>query len=256
RGSVAVFELFSLANNDSNDTSSSLVYPNADDLMIRFYFRNGTSNVNTSGGGSGSGSYAEDYQSYPLFRRGPSQTDVSWTEFYKEMSGLGLSSVSEWCKRCGAYTIFCAGYESSASNGNGPGPWRGRRGGGSGGMSPAAGGAIGAVVALGVAGLVFAMVMLLGGVRFRRIRQEKKSEMGGFKGSAKLASDADLTLPKGGAGASVVSSREEDRGHERVGSWELRQKEGENAGRKASFEEDDDIGWDLGAKPVKPDERV
>jgi hypothetical protein len=108
--------------------------------------------------------------------------------------------------------------------------------------------------------------MLFAGIRLQRVKSHK-SELGGFKGSQKLASDKDLTLPKGGAvvGATVETPGSPvTGGHERVGSWELKQPDLPNiaaphpAARRPSFEEDDvgDIGASPFRAPVKPDERV
>jgi len=108
--------------------------------------------------------------------------------------------------------------------------------------------------------------MLVGGVRFHRGRSHK-SEMGGFKGSQKMASDKDLVLPKGGAivGATVETpSSPLPTGNERVGSWELKQHDLPNimsprpVARRPSFEDDDvgDVGAQPFRQPVQPDERV
>lgn len=97
------------------------------------------------------------------------------------------------------------------------------------------------------------------GCRVQRVKRGKRSELGGFKGAEKLASDRDLTIPKSANGAAVVvqetdqpmSPSEPRGGHERVGSWELReqqlQKETQQprsaAGlqRRPSYEDDDDV---------------
>lgn len=79
-GSVAVFELFSTTSNGDAE------FPDTDDLWVRFYFRNGTDGSDASG----------DFQAYPLFNRGPSETDMSWNDFQTAMYGILLGDVGEW----------------------------------------------------------------------------------------------------------------------------------------------------------------
>jgi hypothetical protein len=73
-------------------------------------------------------------------------------------------------------------------------------------------------------------------------------------------SDADLSLSKNGAVAGIVSMGNNDKEDpkERIGSWELRVKEGgrdlgDGISRQESLEEE---GVTPFAKPVAPDERV
>lgn len=122
-------------------------------------------------------------------------------------------------------------------------------------------------MALAVAGILFGLLMAIAGLRVHRQGGKKRSDIAGFKGSQKLASDQDLTIPKGGAGA-VVTSTEADpvKGHERTGSWELRDKaKREEAGqmgavttpqrRRPSYE-DDEIQVNPYAPAVKPHDQV
>ena len=115
----------------------------------------------------------------------------------------------------------------------------------------------------------------------QRVARGRRSELGGFKGAEKLASDRDLTIPKGADGVAtvVVQPTEEpmspvggSRGHERVGSWELREQQlqqqkdvglqqglgsGKGMGRRPSYEDDDDeINVNPFSRGVRPDERV
>ena len=248
--STAVFELYSRPS-----SSYGTAYPSEDDLWVRFYFRNGTDSD-------------EPYQAYSLFGNGPDAFEMQWTDFYNSMSEILIGDIGIWCQQCGAYLVptdryFCAYWNTSDSimvDSN--------SGSSHGAVSPAVGGVIGAIVALVVAGILFGAVMLIGGVRLHRVQRSHKSDLGGFKGSQKMASDKDLVLPKGGAvvGATVENpSSPVAGGHERVGSWELKQHDIPNiaaphpAARRPSFEEDGDVG-DIGAapfrEPVKPDERV
>ena len=114
--------------------------------------------------------------------------------------------------------------------------------------------------------------MLFGGLRFHRNNKSKKHDLGGFKGSAKLASDADLHIPKNAAPIGIVANEvveEPKRGHERVGSWEMDKKDGRDTfssfggatikgddyGRKPSFDDDRD-GINPFTAPVNPRESV
>ena len=246
-GSAVVFELFS---NEDDPTSAD--YPSEDDLWVRFYFRNGTNPD-------------EPYRAYSLFNNGPDMPDMPWGDFQRAMFEIAIGDVGDWCTQCGAEMLMCAPwnstdainvtFDSSSSSGHGS-------------VSPAVGGVIGAIFTLVVAGMLFGAAMLIGGVRLHRVNKSHKSELGGFKGSQKMASDKDLIIPKGGAivGATVETPGSPMRdGHERVGSWELKQNEAglpniaaPEAARRPSFD-DDDLG-DLGAspisEPVKADERV
>lgn len=245
-GSSMIFELFS---RDSNTNGS---YPSQDKLWVRFLFRNGT-DANSS------------LISYPLFHRGPSESDMLWSDFQMEMSKFMLSSVDSWCKICGSESIFCAGFDldntntTSATNA---------------GMSNNVAGVVGAAATLGAILLLFIIAMLLGGLRFHRV-PSKKTALGGFKGSAKLASDADLaaavpkqTISKGGVTDVDVKEEPSSPQRERVGSWEMKDVEegrfsgmtvisGGDVKRKSSYEEDeDDIAVSPTATPVKPRESV
>lgn len=245
-GSVGVFELFSYAK------PSDVSWPSEDELWVRFYFRNGTDSD-------------EPYQAYSLFNNGPDTPDLRWSDFQAAMLRIIVGDIGEWCQQCGAsYSgsdrIFCSYWNASDSIEGALDAWSS---GHHRGVSPAVGGVIGAIVALVTAALLFAVLMLFGGLRFHRV-QSRKSEMGGFKGSQKLASDQDLTIPKGGAvvGATIETpASPAAAGHERVGSWELKQHDLPNlaashpAERRPSFE-DDDIGASPFRDPVKPHERV
>ncbi len=200
-GSSMVFELFSVGENGTSTT-----YPNENELRVRFLFRNGT--------GDGSQLVA-----YPLFGRGRSETVMSLNDFFAGMRQIMIPSIGSWCNTCSSQSLFCAAYANRTGYffGNGSDAESSSSGGG---MAPAVAGVIGAVVTLAVTAMAIAAAMLLGGVRFRRSNAKRRSELGGFKAGEKLASDPDLTSgANGGTGASVT-----DKGHERVGSWELANK--------------------------------
>ena len=241
-GSVAVFELFTYSTSSENSD-----FPDESDLWVQFFFRNGTDGADASG---------SDLQSYPLFNRGPSETAMRWSEFQTSMSALQMG-VDGWCAECGATNIFCAAWNSSDASTTVPNPIGNTSGSSKAQkhtLSPTVAGVFGAITTLVVAGLIFALVMLFCGVRMHRVDRGKKSELGGFKGGQKLASDRDLTMPKGGAVVGATVEREAMSpigGHERIGSWELKEEEA-RIGR-LSFESG---RGDPFKDPVKADERV
>ncbi|KAF2463343.1 phosphoglycerate mutase-like protein [Lindgomyces ingoldianus] len=238
--SSMVFELFSMGS--GNDPFPS----DPQDLWIRFYFQNGTD-------------FKGSLQAYPMFGRGPSGTDMPWLDFQNMMSRIMTNTLQDWCGQCSSGALFCWGVDNSTINIITSGSQ-------SRGVTPTVAGVIGAVVTLAVAGILFALAMLIGGIRFHRVQPSKKSELGGFKGSAKLASDPDLHLAKNGvAPAGIVSLGASDTkrvAHERVGSWELRQKEFGPGGAKSGDLGDESRRGSFEAieaamsKPVQPDERV
>ncbi|KAL1646933.1 hypothetical protein SLS58_003069 [Diplodia intermedia] len=204
--SSMAFELFSYGDATEG-------YPATSDLWVRFYFRNGTSN-------------SSELVAYPIFGHGPSETAMRWPDFETSMRDIMLDGVGEWCAACNATAIFCPvsiGFTAVLASGNN------QKGSG---MRPAVAGVVGAGAALGVGLLAVAALMLLGGLRFRRgdpvvgAGRRRKSSLGGFKGSAKLASDADVSFATKGAplGVSVTEQQQEQQSglaRERVGSWEM-----------------------------------
>lgn len=239
--SMAVFELFSYT-----DGSGNAPFPSEDELHVRFYFQNGTN---------------DDYQSYPLFGQGPDAIDMTWSDFQTSMYQLVPGSDGVWCDQCMSANLFCAYWDATRSLTASEIEGTNYK------VEPVVAGVIGALVALIVASLIFAAVMFFGRYRFQRTYSQK--EMRGYKGSQKMASDKDLVLPKSGT---VVTTEETPGspikgGHERVGSWELKQNEagrptitavGATIDRSSSYEQDDahEIGEAPWQKPVQPDERV
>jgi hypothetical protein len=248
--SAIIFELFS--------TGSDETFPQDDDeLWVRFYYHNGTTDFNGQ------------LIAFPMFGHGPSQTDMKWSDFNLMFSAIMMHTIEEWCNTCNAPSLFCTGVDVDPIMVSNPNAQATRK---NSAVSPAVAGVIGAVVTLAIAGLLFALAMLAGGVRFHRVQRRPKSELGGFKGSNKLASDADVAnLAKGGAlpagivsfGAANTAAGAEGRvRHERVGSWELRQKEFGNyksgdmgeefPSPRESFEQIDAVA----SRPVQPRESV
>ena len=200
-GSIMVFELFSAGNATADDDDSgSDAYPEVSDLMVRFLFRNGTTEEDA-------------LIAYPVFGRGRSRTNMRWSDFRSEMTKILIPSVGRWCDVCASRSPFCAFYGTDEdASGLTAGSRSGRR---STQMRPVVAGVVGSVVTLGVVAIVVAATMLLGRVRFYRAGTKRPSaDPGGFRGAEKLASVPDLVGGK-------VQTGEDDRGHARVGSWEL-----------------------------------
>ncbi|RHZ46730.1 uncharacterized protein CDV56_103574 [Aspergillus thermomutatus] len=242
-GASLVFELFSL------EAEANPTYPDQSQLYVRFLLRNGTGT-------------SADFQSYPLFGHGPSNDAIPYSEFHAQMEKFSLSSIKQWCLECGSSAVFCSGVmgkakKTSTSDNR---------------LSPAIAGVVGAVVTLVALALAAILVFLVCGLRMRRMR---RSSAGGFKGSSKMASDADLTLKhptredvksaespndeRFGVGGAVVC------GHERTESWEMRPQHmdtrstlaGGRTTASPSEDEHDDI-WKTHSvfKPVKAREHV
>lgn len=257
--STAAFELFSMSN-----TSSPTTFPGVDELYVRFSFRNGSEfapSPSTNG----------VFRSFPLFGNPRSTFDIRWTEFAAEMADLvlgGDGGVEAWCGACGATEAFCAPYnlsltsaavqQQAAAQARAAWAWGPR--------SPAVAGVIGGVVTLAIAGLLFALAMLVAGVRVHRVegagvfgrRRSSAAGGGGFRGGQKMASDQDLTIPKNGVGA-VVTKEEEvgspisPLGHERVGSWELKQQQQQaTVGQRQEEEMDIEAAVARGYAPREP----
>ncbi|KAL6244151.1 hypothetical protein RBB50_009021 [Rhinocladiella similis] len=204
-GSSFIFELISMQAGETDE------WPNTTDIFVRFLYQNGTDSDSS-------------LVEYPLFGLSPSQGIVPFLDFVAGLEEFLVFNVGEWCTTCGSFSVFCPAFTDTDGKYN---PSTGLLSSRHKGLSPVVAGVIGAVVTLAVATLLFAALMLLGGVRLHRVPTKHRSEMSGFKGGAKMASDQDLVIPKGGAGATVaVAAAEGDshptRGHERVGSWELR----------------------------------
>lgn len=230
--SAMILELFS-RNEDSTFPTST------DDLWVRFSFHNGSQPFQDS-----------PPQAYGMFRHGPSVMDMQWKDFSSEMQAIMVNQLSDWCDACSSRSVFCWGVDNATVNLLLPASTEKQSK-----ISPAVGGVIGAVVTLVVAGLLFGIAMFLGGIRFHRVTERRSSSLGGFKGAAKLASDVDLRLPNNAvapAGAAVVGA-DLKKGHERIGSWELRAKEG--SGDLASRGSFDAIEEAMG-RAVQPVERI
>lgn len=244
-GSTMVFELFSLYVEQDG------IYPDRSNMYVRFLFQNGTDG---------------ELIGYPLFGRPNSEIIMSLDDFETGMESIQTVSIENWCSTCNSYSIFCPAFDDDGTedtpSGSGILSPSGKHS-----LSPVVAGVIGAVIALALVGLILAILVVFVGVRcFRRNR--RRSELGGFKGAEKLASDQDLTIPKSAAGATVAAvEAAPPRGHERVGSWELHdQAKNEEAqlptmpsrpftARRPSYE-DDILNVNAYNKPVRPRDSV
>jgi hypothetical protein len=222
--SSLVFELFS---NDGNDNPAGI--NDATQLYVRVLFRNSSDPYNVA---------ATTIQEYPVLGNGPDQTAMTWDQFVQAISAVSMSSVPDWCSVCDSNTLFCAAFDSA--NATAAAPTRHR-------LTRIAAGAVGAVVGVVLVAALAGFCALCGCLRlnFRkpqrgaagaaavasswRRRRGSASGLGGFKGSAKLASDVDLNIPRNAAPVgladdavtfgAVTASRA--KAGERVGSWEL-----------------------------------
>ncbi|KAF1930909.1 phosphoglycerate mutase-like protein [Didymella exigua CBS 183.55] len=254
--SAIIFELFS--------TGADSFPASEDDLWVRFYYHNGTTDFN--GRLLAFSMFNGQLLAFPMFNNGPSHTDMTWRTFNMLFGRIAMNTITEWCSSCNAPSLFCTGVDSqvivavnptSSSSGK-------RRG-----LSPAVAGVVGAAVTLAAACLLLALAVLVGGVRVHRVQRRSPSALGGFKGSDKLASDADVAhlakggaLPAGIAGFGATNTAAPRARHERVGSWELRQKElgrvksgdvgDEFPSPRESFEHIDVVT----SRPVQPRESV
>ena len=238
-GSSLVLEMFS--NNRNNDRD----YPGVNDLYVRLLFRNGTG-------------LSSSLITYPLFGGGDTLS-LSFSDFSRKVHNVSIDIPEDWCSMCQSNLIFCAASSTLGAGENDDSSLNYSATNGA--MKPAVAGVVGAVVALAVASIVFALFMLVGGVRLHRAKAKQRSELGGFKAGKKRPSDQDVPDNKSEVGPFAVS-KEDDR----VKSWELREqgKTNDKADemrtkpdiyRRESYETDE-IGQYQSIKPTKADDRV
>ncbi|KEF54923.1 acid phosphatase [Exophiala aquamarina CBS 119918] len=130
----------------TNATVNATSFPSADDISVRFYFHNGTT------------SESSEPREFPLF--GTGRSPLSWSEFTGGMAKFSISGQEQWCTACGNSTGVCSSSAlgdgdanvGSTSNNNG-----------SGGISKAVAGVIGAMVTLGVVLGAELLILLVGG---------------------------------------------------------------------------------------------
>ncbi|KAK2013687.1 phosphoglycerate mutase-like protein [Colletotrichum eremochloae] len=241
-GAAMVFELIG----DKPDANDANTYPTEENLYVRFLYRENADPTTP-------------FKEYALFGLADTETRVPYSRFKQEMLKFGVD-VSAWCKICGSAQYFCQWRTTQPTVGEAIR---------SAVEKPFVAGIIGAVIVLAVLGLAAVAAILVGGFRIQRPRtpgtvsmprprRESRIPMlfGGFKGAEKMASDADLSVSKGGVH------------HERHGSWELRDGPNVTSGqnnlgvgkstwsfRNKSVDEGS-IAGGLGAHPVRPREDV
>ncbi|KAL1967940.1 hypothetical protein VTN77DRAFT_2357 [Rasamsonia byssochlamydoides] len=220
-GASLAFELYSL----EDSASFSDQYPDVSNLLVRFLFRNST--YPSTG-----------FTYYPLFGHGPSQIAIPFTEFESQMAQFLLPSTEAWCNTCNSSAIFCDGVVSEHTTSHKKA------------LSPASAGAIGACVTLATLAAIAGIAWLCG----LRVHRRHKPDMGGFKGSDKMASDHDLSFRRDGKNGTTIQ------GHERTGSWAMKQQKwGDSRGCTASNlddDADDILQVNPYAEPVKIHESV
>ena len=212
-GATMVFELYSLAS-DRLMSGNNTLYPEDNELHVRFLYRAGVSSNNNWG-------------AYSLFPGTDNNTDsalnMTYAQFAGAMDAIGVESVAEWCNMCDANAVFCPGMLENAgyTSGSGSGSSSGGSSSSSKRMSPALAGVIGAIVTLAVFALPVAAFFFFGKVRLAFVpktgggfdqnrRSSNSSATAGFKGDERKVQDADVAVSRSGVG------------HERIGSWELR----------------------------------
>ncbi|KAJ5690328.1 hypothetical protein N7462_004720 [Penicillium macrosclerotiorum] len=243
RGASLIFELYSFEEDETYPA-----YPGIDDLYVRFYLHNGTDST--------------PFSSFSMFGYGPSREYVSYVEFQSEMETFAVQSTQEWCLRCNANSVFCAGVLDSTN----PDSEKKKKD-----LSPAVAGVIGAVVTIVVIGFLAVIGFFMCGVQKRR--KDHKPSLGGFKGTNKLASDTDVTFRSPIWGGSKTANTDQNdvaggiivHGHERLGSWEMGQQKKEVEGVQSTsqrpfsaLEDENEDEWRIhsGLQPVKVRESV
>lgn len=133
--STMAFEL--LTEDDVSEFPSDV-----DSLMVRFLFRNGSD-------------AGAPLAPFPLF--GKSETTLLWSDFMSEMQARAISTVADWCNACSSTQEFCVAATAHDTTSADQVPETQHKGG----MSNAVAGVIGAMVTLGVMGVVVVVAFVL-----------------------------------------------------------------------------------------------
>jgi len=160
----------------TNATVNSTSWPSNDDIFVRFLFHNGTT------------SNASEPVEYPLFNT--NRSPLSWNDFTTGMNKFSIPDQQSWCQACGNSTGVCSdaylnGGDSTSTTSSG----KDSSNSGSGGISKAVAGVVGAMVTLAVILLIEGAIVLLGGFRLvskKRLARGSPatSEMGGSPAKA------------------------------------------------------------------------
>ena len=140
----------------TNATVSSSSSPQTKDISVRFLYHDGPASSDS------------ELKAYPLF--GQSETTLTWNDFTERMDAIAVGDQRAWCAACGNSTGVCTVSEASSPTGAAAGAK------GSGGLSNAVAGVIGAFVTLAVVLGVEALVMLGSGLRVVRKRRAAQVE--------------------------------------------------------------------------------
>ena len=143
----------------TNVTVSNTSYPAEDEISVRFYFHNGTT------------SNISEPIEYPLF--GTGRSPLPWTEFVASTGKFSVGTQKEWCNACGNSTGVCSpsALGDGSSDSIGSSSSDNSSGHGSGDISKAVAGVIGAMVTLGVILGLEILFFLVGG--FRLVSKKK-----------------------------------------------------------------------------------
>jgi hypothetical protein len=158
--SSLVFELVT-------DADASSGFPAEKDISVRFLFHNGTA------------SEGSQPAVFPLF--GGDATTVSYPDFKDKVGKFAVKNSEQWCKKCGNTAGTCAAYAGSGNGASASSQSKKS----SGGISPAIGGVIGAMVTLAVVLGSLAAFMLLGGFRLVSKKHLAGGAAAGEKGGVK-----------------------------------------------------------------------
>lgn len=149
-------------------------YPvNANDLMVRFLFHNGTSSNSSAP------------VAYPLF--GSNNSTMPWNDFVAGTNKFAIGNGQQWCSACGNSTGACAQYADATSSGAGSSSSAAGAS-SSGGLSSAVAGVIGAMVTLAVILLAELAVIFIFGLRLVSKRRLAAAGAGGSGAAEKVAS--------------------------------------------------------------------
>ena len=129
----------------TNSTVSSSSFPQPGDISVRFLYHDRPASSDS------------ELKAYPLF--GHSETTLPWNDFADQMGAIAVGDQRAWCAACGNSTGVCA-----VSDGSSP-PEAAAGAKGSGGLSNAVAGVIGALVTLAVVLGVEALIMLASGLK-------------------------------------------------------------------------------------------
>lgn len=171
--STLAMELFTTTDNDAAFPANP-----AQDLRVRFLFKNGT---------------AGTLSQFPIF--GSGKQDLSWPEFLEAMKSRAITSVGQWCSLCSSKATFCAAYKDTNAAGAG-GSQAGEAQAAPNGISNTVAGVIGAMVTLGV-------VALLGGLAFVVLRRRRASRARAAVAPAAVAGEKTSVRSGSDAGKSV-----------------------------------------------------